>query len=480
MNRGPLAAILLASALVAAGCGARLDKRQLADAAASGGRGLGAGSSSESGANLAASEGQAGAGLAGSGGAGAGGAAGTAGGPAGRAGSGAVSAKAPPGGNGGATDTGVTGDSITLGNVSLLTGPVPGLFQGAVRGTQAFFAYQNAQGGVYGRKLNLQVRDDGFDVNQNKAQYQDMLGSAFAFVGSFSVVDDGGALVLAQHPDVPDVSQALGHNHFKLPNNFSIAPIAPGWRLGSLSYFKAKFGKDVVEHMAMFAEDAGEAKDAADGERKAAESLGYKFVYSRVFEPTEANYSSDVVNMQGAGVKGIFMAGEVGAMVRMAKAMKQQGFSVPFANWGGNAYDPTFVTADAAPATNGSLLDLQLAMFAGEDAATVPEVGLFLKWLKQVAPGQHPDLFAAYGWASARLFVQALAAAGPRATRAGLLAELKKIDDFDGNGMLAPAGPASKRPPTCFITIKVTNGKFARADPPTGFICDPGGYLHLS
>ena len=58
-------------------------------------------------------------------------------------------------------------------------------------------------------------------------------------------------------------------------------------------------------------------------------------------------------------------------MVRMAKAMKQQGFSVPFANWGGNAYDPTFVTADAAPATNGSILDLQLAMFAGEDAATL-------------------------------------------------------------------------------------------------------------
>jgi ABC-type branched-subunit amino acid transport system substrate-binding protein len=464
--------------LVAAGCGARLDDRQLAQAK---GKGVGLtasrGGDAGSDAALAASGGS----TAGGGGTSpGGGSAGGAGGAGGKGGAGAITAKAPAGGNGGATDVGVTGDSINLGNVSLLTGPVPGLFQGAVRGTQAFFAYQNSQGGVYGRKLNLQVRDDGFDVNQNKAQHEDLLGSVLAFVGSFSVVDDGGALVLGAHPDVPDISQALGHNHFALPNNFSIAPIAPGWRLGSLNYFKAKFGPQVVEHMAMFAEDAGEAKDAAKGEQKAAESLGYKFVYSRVFEPTEANYSSDVVNMQGAGVKGIFMAGEVGAMARMAKAMKQQGFSVPFANWGGNAYDPTFVTPDAAPATNGSILDLQLAMFAGEDAGNVPEVALFLKWLKQVAPGQHPDLFAAYGWESARLFVQALAAAGPRATRAGLLAELKKIDNFDGNGMLAPAGPASKRPPTCFITIQVTNGKFTRADPPTGFICDKGGYFHLS
>jgi hypothetical protein len=42
--------------------------------------------------------------------------------------------------------------------------------------------------------------------------------------------------------------------------------------------------------------------------------------------------------------------------------------------------------------------------------------------------------------------------------------------------MLAPAGPASKRPPTCFLIIGVQNGKFARVDPPSGFICDRGGY----
>jgi hypothetical protein len=59
------------------------------------------------------------------------------------------------------------------------------------------------------------------------------------------------------------------------------------------------------------------------------------------------------------------------------------------------------------------------------------------------------------------------------------MAELKKIDNFDGNGMLAPSGPASKRPPTCFMIINVQGGKFMRADPPSGFICDRGGYYRI-
>jgi ABC-type branched-subunit amino acid transport system substrate-binding protein len=463
--------------LLASACGARLTDKELAEANGSGARAVAVQGADTGGGDQAAADSGAAGGAAATGGS----TGGATGGSQGRAASGGGQAAAPGssscGAAGGGTDVGVTANSITLGNVSLLTGPVPGLFKGAVAGTQAFFAYQNSLGGVCGRKLQLDARDDQFDTNQNRAQYQDLLGTAFGFVGSFSVVDDGGAQVLGQHPDVPDVSQALSRNHVALPNNFSIAPIVPGWRLGSLNYFKAKFGLDVVEHMAYFVENAQSAVDAVDGEIKGAESVGYKFVYHRTIEPTEANFSSDVVSMQRAGVKGIFFGGETGVFVRMAKAMKQQNFAVPFANWGANAYDPAFVTSDAAPATNGSILDQQLAMYAGED--NIPEVQLFDKWLKQVAPDRKPDIFAAYGWESGRLFVQALTAAGPKPTRPSVMAELKKIDNFDGNGMLAPSGPASKRPPTCFMIINVQGGKFMRADPPSGFICDRGGYFRI-
>jgi hypothetical protein len=108
----------------------------------------------------------------------------------------------------------------------------------------------------------------------------------------------------------------------------------------------------------------------------------------------------------------------------------------------------------------------------------VPEVDTFLTWLDKVSPGANADLFTVYGWASAELFVQALKDAGPQATRAGLMASLQKIDKFDANGLLAPAGPASKTPPTCYVMAQIHSGKVERVDtPPATYRCD-GTYAY--
>ncbi|MBV9040138.1 MAG: substrate-binding domain-containing protein [Acidimicrobiia bacterium] len=376
----------------------------------------------------------------------------------------------PPGGNGGSTAVGVTGGNIAVGNVSTLGGPQPNLRSGAVAGTAAFFAYQNSVGGVYGRGLSVVSADDGNDSAKNQSAYAGLIGKVFGFVGSSSPVDDGGASVLSQHGDVPDVSEAETHAHFNVANNFSVAPRAPGWALGPLYYYAQKYGADVTSHMAIFAIDTTAAKEAMAGEQAAATSLGYHFTYSQIIEPTQTNFTSDVVAMQQNGVKGLMMLSEVGTMTAMAQAMAQQNFQPVFANWGPAAYDPAFLSGT----TNGASLAQALAMFGGEDK--IAEVNLFLQWLHRVAPNQRPDLSAAYGWESARLFVQALGAAGPRPTQASVTAQLKAIDNFDGNGMLAPAGPASKRPPTCFVAIGVSTNHFVRNDPASGFICNQGGY----
>ncbi|HMC41711.1 MAG TPA: ABC transporter substrate-binding protein, partial [Acidimicrobiales bacterium] len=268
------AALLVGVALTAAACGARASHSQVTAAARLYGGGAGGGvlgpgqqgaEGGASGAPGALTPGQAGASAGGS--AAAGGAS-AAGGAVAASAAGGSASPAPPGGNGGATDVGVTANSITVANISILTGPVPGLFAGAVNGTDAFLQYQNSLGGVFGRRLNLAAADDQFDCGQNKALTESYVPKAFAFVGSFSLFDNCGAQVLSANPGVPDVHNALALDAQKEPNNFSSQPIRQGSALGPIDYFKSK-APGAITAAASLIGDVQSARDAWVGERAA-------------------------------------------------------------------------------------------------------------------------------------------------------------------------------------------------------------------
>jgi ABC-type branched-subunit amino acid transport system substrate-binding protein len=471
------ACLTAAAALLLTSCGARLSPRQLAEASGSnGGTGLSAGSQGSSGAGSVgggASTASTAAGPLAGGGAGATGASG-AGGTGGGAG-GAGSTTLPPGGNGGATDVGVTPNSITVGNISTLTGPVPGLFAGAVNGTDAFFAYQNSQGGLFGRQLKVNAGDDQFDCGQNKAVTQSDVPKVFAFVGSFSLYDNCGAQVMGQNPGMSDVHVALSKDAQAEANGFSANPLKSGAATGPFQYVKG-LHPDALSSVGSLVGDVQSAKDAWVGEKAAMQSLGYNFTYERKYEPTETDFTADIVQMKSKNVKAVVLiAADVKGIARIQQAAQQQGWHPEVWLLGASAYDSTFLPL-AGSAAEGSLVYLQSAMYLGEDSGSVPEVGLFQTWMHRTHPDANSDLFAAYGWSSARLFVQALQAAGPRATRASLQAALKTIHQFNANGFLANDDPAGKVPAVCYVVVKVSGGHFTRLDPPSGYRCD-GSYF---
>ena len=381
-----------------------------------------------------------------------------------------------PGGNGGATDVGVSATEITVGNVSTVGGPVPGLFAGAPRGVQAFAAYVNGRGGIHGRSLKVLVADDGLDSNQNRALTSDLEKKVLAFVGSTSTRDNGGAAVLGQ-TGVPDVGLALNRERVRLATNFSPNPNrSDGGAIGPPNYFKQRFPA-VPGRAALFYVNDPASRDSARLFQKVYEAAGYTFVYVYEGQPTEPSYTAQVLQMQSRGVKLILTTLDATNASRLAKAMQQQGFRVDVANFGPQVYSQAFLQL-AGSAAEGTLVNLPHAMF--EDAGAVPEMQLFLTWMGRTAPGSSPDLFALYGWASARLLAQALEAGDPRITRAGVLARLAQVTTFDANGLLAPANPAAKLPPTCFVVAGVRGGRWVRDDPAAGFICDRGGFQKVS
>ena len=61
-------------------------------------------------------------------------------------------------------EDGVSATEIRLGMANAQTGPAAGLGTGMKAGASAYFARVNAAGGVNGRKIELVVKDDGYET----------------------------------------------------------------------------------------------------------------------------------------------------------------------------------------------------------------------------------------------------------------------------------------------------------------------------
>jgi ABC-type branched-subunit amino acid transport system substrate-binding protein len=372
--------------------------------------------------------------------------------------------------NGPAAGPGVSPSEVDVGTVTTLTGPVPGLFAGAVRGINAFAAYLNSVGGVCGRKLVVKAADDNLQASQNATAAQSLVNSVLAFVGSLSGVDEGGAPVL-QSSGVPDVGEALSTQRFNLSNNFSPMPQGISVDLAPWVYFKQKYPQ-VVTHMAVLsvnqATDLAETQAAVQG----LESIGYKFVYTDYnVELDQTDFSADAQAMKAAGAQGLVFIAIASLYALVAKAMQNAGLHMALPDYDQNAYDPNFIP-DAGSAADGAILWSEVALYQGEDAASVPTIALFDKWYKAVSGGGSPDLYAAWGWMSGMLFVAGLNA-GAGLSRTALMDGLRTVTSFDAGGIESPADPPTKRPPDCYLVVDVVNQRFVRdpVNPTSGFDC---------
>jgi ABC-type branched-subunit amino acid transport system substrate-binding protein len=371
---------------------------------------------------------------------------------------------------------GVTASTITVGNIATINGPVPGLFAGARYGAQAVTDYINSTGGICGRKLVVDSADDQFDQATDQQEAASMANSVLSFMGSFSLQDGG---IPAGAPNTPDIGEALSSQRFGSAENFSPQPEPPGYNEGEYLYIKSlpQYAA-ATQHMALLVENTPQTATTGKWEESALQAAGYKFIFTdTTLQPTDPTFNGDVQKMKSAGVQGVIFQATGTIIGQLANAIYAAGMPLTLGNYAPSAYDPAYLK-NAGPGTTGTLLSQSLALYDGEDAAAIPMVATLDQWYSRVNPGQVPDIYAAYAWMSGIMLAQGLNESG-NVTRAGLLAGLKTLSSFDGDGLEPPSNPAAKTPPSCYVLITVQNGKFARApQTPSGFKCSPSAYYH--
>ena len=468
-----LLTLFLAASLVGAGCGARFDNKQK-DALRAINSGRAASNGDVTGGDQTATGGEAsgatdgGTGAASSSGGDASATGGGGGASAGGTGGAATASGECAGDKKGFTEVGVTDNQVTIGNVSIISGAVPGFGKTSQSAVRAYVNYINSQGGVCGRQLKLVTSDDRFDGGANRSETEKLKSQVFGFVGGLSVVDDGGAGVL-QGTNIPDVGLSLSDARIKMANNFSPSPIdIPDGGNGfvpALTYYKSQG----AQRGAVIWPSQPIARERAQGYVKDMQRAGIDVVYTAEVSVTETNYSGHAAQIQQKKADVLVTTLEVSGMASLAKALKQQGYQPKYASYGPQAYGKQFLKL-AGDAAEGVTLNLAYDIFEGR--ANNKAMDTFLTWFGRTAPGTDPDFFAVLAWSSAELFVKALKAAGNKTTRDAVLGELKKINSFDAGGILAPIDPAAKHWAKCFVIVKATGGQWKRVEPAgTGFHC---------
>jgi ABC-type branched-subunit amino acid transport system substrate-binding protein len=379
----------------------------------------------------------------------------------------------------GGTDVGLTSNSIVLGGVADVSGPVAGLFAGARQGLTAFTQYANSTGGICGHQVVADFADSATNCSQNQNATEQLSSKVFAFIGNFSLYDGvgcGGSVIKA-HPTIPDISVAIDPTLSTLPNHFDFAPGPPGYGTGMFAYYQKKFGTK-VQHVGTITENIPSVLAKQRVFVHTAESQGWKFVYSNAASPTTSNFTSNFQQMCGRDHIQVFFTETENA--QNAATMMANERSVAACNGVinimGIAYDSALL-----PDFQGDPKSLVVygwtpnALFFNADEATrIPEVALFQKWFRRTNPGQPINLYAMYVWSAGRLMQQAIENAGPTLNRKSVLASLDKIHNFTDNGLLVPSTPSSKTEGGhCYLLWELRNGQFSRVDDPaSGFRCD--------
>ena len=375
----------------------------------------------------------------------------------------------------GATDVGVTPTSITVANIADMTGPVPGLFQGAQEAALAFAAYWNStHGGICGRQIKVQPLDSRTDANGYRQQMLTACKSAFAAVGSMSAFDSGGAQVEDQCgiPDISAASTETEHQQAKVA--YAAESIQVGVVSSALPGWIAETYPDAVKKAAFLYINAGASAVNAKADIKAYEAYGHgwNFVYEQPVDISTFNYAPYVQKMKQQGVRFVQWIGAYQQAARLAQAMQQQGFKPDMFLLDPTGYNSDYIKVGGA-AVDGTFVYTDSAMFS--DASSNPEMATYLTWLKRVAGSDaQPSYFGVFAWSAMRLFAETAEKIGPDLTRAKMLAALPHISDWTGNGINAPQHVGAKQSTNCYSFIQLRGGKWTHVHPSQpGFDCRP-------
>lgn len=350
---------------------------------------------------------------------------------------------------------GVTQSTVRIGNASDVSGPVPGLFEGAVDGVRAYVAFFNATSTLCGRKLELVDYDTRTDSLGNQTAYLKGCEEVLAMVGSASGFDQGG-VAEAEECGLPDLrSRSVTIQRSECTVCFSTNAAASDEVQNAPADYALRTDREAATNAASLYADVEAGEQASRRATRGWTARGMNFVYEQAIPVAEFNYGPYVQRLKDEGVGFVIMSGAGAMVAKLANAMEQANYQPRIWMQDATSYSEVY-TKPAGDSADGTTVFVNFTPF--EEAASSREMTEYLRWLQAIEPGATPTYEGVYAWSAAKLFVQEAIKLGGKLNRVSLLEAFRRVDDWTAGDLHAPQPVGPKGTTSCWRFLQYQDG----------------------
>ena len=321
---------------------------------------------------------------------------------------------------------GVTSKTIVLGQSAAFTGPAAQLGIQMNAGTKAYFDHVNAQGGVFGRKIEIKTRDDRYEAtlcveNTKKFIEEDKVFALVSYVGTPTTV---AAMPVFTGAKVPLVGPFTGAEALRSPVNRYIFNVRA-------SYYDET--EKIVEQLvstgnhkiAVFYQDDAYGQAGLKGVQIAMDKRNLKIAALGKVERNTIKVEDAVTSINAVEPDGVEMISAYTSITEFVRQMKKAGSSTQFHNV---SFVGSKALADALKDEGHGVAISQVVPFPWS-----PSVTIVKEYQDVLTKAGNTDFnFSSLeGYIVGKVMVEGLRRAGKDLTREKLVTALEGMNNVD-------------------------------------------------
>lgn len=355
-------------------------------------------------------------------------------------------------------ETGVSSDTVLFGQIAALDGPAARLGLGVQSGILAAFAEANAAGGVHGRQLVLESRDDGYEPDRSVEHINSMIeeDKYFSLIGTVGTPTNKVLQPIATEAGFPLIGPFTGAGFLRNPELGNLYNVRGSYDAEAEQWIAHLVEELGYTNIAILYQDDSFGRAGLSGVNKALTKRGMQLAAEGTYTRNTTDVKDALVSLMAVNPQAVVMVGvykPIGEFIKLSRSYE---------------FTPTFVTisfvgsqalADELWPEGAGVIISQVVPFPWDDSIQI--VKDYQAALLAQDPFAGPGFVTLEGYIIGRLAIAALEDAGQDLTRQGFLDALSNMSALDMGGIeLSFSKTDNQGLDTIFMTRLLPDGFF--------------------